>query len=193
MDPITQSWYEAARAGDKSAYDRLFAQHADRATLFIRARLGPKLRTQVDSQDILQDAYLEAHRDFAKFQPTDDSAFGRWLCRIIENRLRDLNDYFSAKKRQPVDLPKSHPTGPATAADRAEHREKLLQNLDKLDEDHRLVLFFRYFEGLTAEETGVKMNRSAGAVRKLAARALTELGRSFNRDSKQSAQSGSQT
>jgi RNA polymerase sigma-70 factor (ECF subfamily) len=150
--------------------------YSERSLLFIRARLGPKLRATADSQDLLQDAYLAAHRDFDQFQYTDEDSFRRWLCRIIENRIRDLNDYTGARKRQPVAIPESDSTGPSTALDRAEHREKVLRALDRLSDDHRQVLLLRYFESLTAGEAGQRMARSAGAVRKLTARALAELG-----------------
>lgn len=177
MDSITQSLCEKAKSGDRQAYDRLFALHSDRALLFIRARLGPKLRENVESVDVLQDAYLAAHKAFGGFQYVDDGSFARWLCRIIENRIRDMNDHFGAQKRQAIPLPASDPTGPVTALDRAEHREKILGALDELSEDHRQVLLLRFFEGLSAEEAGLIMDRTAGAVRKLASRALVELGK----------------
>jgi RNA polymerase sigma-70 factor (ECF subfamily) len=177
MDSITRTLCEQARAGDKQAYDRLFALHTDRALLYIRARLGPRLREKVESMDVLQEAFLDAHRDFARFEYTDDSAFSRWLCRIIENRIRDLDGYYAAKKRQPVQLPQSDPTAPPAALERKEHIEKIARAMDRVSDEHREVLLCRYFQGLSAEETGARMNRSAGAVRKLAARALAELGR----------------
>jgi RNA polymerase sigma-70 factor (ECF subfamily) len=177
MDPTTKDLWERARTGDREAYDLLFRRHADRALLFIRARLGPRLREKVESVDVLQDAYLAAHRDFAGFAYTDEGAFLRWLCRIIDHRICDLGDHFGARKRQRADQPPSAPTGPSTALARAEHRAKVAAALDALSEDHRQVLLLRYFEGLSAEETGQRMGRSAGAVRKLAARALTELGK----------------
>ncbi|HEV3025329.1 MAG TPA: sigma-70 family RNA polymerase sigma factor [Pirellulales bacterium] len=177
MDSITQILCQRARQGERAAYDRLFTLHADRALLFIRARLGPKLRAKVESQDVLQEAYLAAHQGFARFEYTDEGAFTRWLCRIIDNRIRDLGDHFGALKRQAVELPRSDPTGPVTALDRAEHRAKVGRALDALDDDHRRVLLLRYFEGLSAEEAGQQMNRTAGAVRKLTARALADLGK----------------
>jgi RNA polymerase sigma-70 factor (ECF subfamily) len=177
MDENTLTLWRKARDGDREAYDRLFALHSDRTLLFIRARLGPRLRASIESRDVLQDAYLAAHRDFASFEYTDDGAFGRWLCRIIENRIRDLGDYWGARKRQVIALPEPEPeTGPVTAVDRAERRQALLRGIDALSEDHRLVLLLRYFEGLDVEETARRMNRSNGAVRKLTARALAELG-----------------
>src|SRR5262249_25528437 len=177
MDSISKLLWQKARGGDRAAYDHLFALHADRALLFIRARLGPKLRSNVESGDVLQEAYLAAHQAFANFEYTDDAAFMRWLCRIIENRIRDLGDHYGAQKRQPVPLPHSNPAGPITTLDRAEHREKVTLALDALDKDHRQVLLHRFFEGLSAEETGLRMDRSPGAVRKLTARALTALGK----------------
>jgi RNA polymerase sigma-70 factor (ECF subfamily) len=177
MDSITKTLCEQARAGNREAYDRLFQLHADRALFFIRARLGPKLREQVESGDVLQEAYLAAHQGFDRFEYTDDGAFSHWLCRIIDNRIRDLGDHFQALKRQPVELPRSSPTGPVTLLDRAQHREKVGRALERLESDYRDVLLLRYFEGLSAEETGDRMGRSAGAVRKLAARALAELGK----------------
>ena len=177
MESITHTLCQQARSGDRVAYDQLFALHVDRALLFVRARLGPKLRERVESMDVVQDAYLAAHRAFEQFEYTDEGAFLKWLCRIIENRIRDLGDYFGAEKRQAIDLPKSNPTGPVTALDRVEHRDKVARALDALSDDHRQVLLLRYFEGLSAEEAGKVLDRSAGAIRKLTARALTELGR----------------
>lgn len=175
MSDVITSLLQRARDGDRSAYNSLFALHQDRAIFFIRARLGPALRDKVESQDVLQDAYHLALRDFKDLCATDQQAFQGWLYRIIDNRLKDLGGFFAAGKRQPVELPVSDPTGPVTAADRGEHREKVARALDALVDDHRDVLIHRFFVGMTAEETGEVMGRSAGAVRKLSARALLEL------------------
>jgi RNA polymerase sigma-70 factor (ECF subfamily) len=179
MESVTRILCEQARAGDREAYDRLFALHTERALLFIRSRLGPKLRTSLESQDVLQDAYLAAHQAFGEFTYTDDGAFLRWLCRIIDHRLCDLGDHFAAQKRQPVALPQPALSGPLTKLDRAEHRERVAKALDKLSDDHRQVLLLRFFEGLSAEEAGQQLQRTAGAVRNLTARALVELGKNL--------------
>jgi RNA polymerase sigma-70 factor (ECF subfamily) len=174
---VTRQLWEEARGGDSAAYERLFALHADRLLVFTRARLGSSLRGKVDAEDILQDAYVAAHKSFREFEYVDDGAFLRWMCRIVDNRLRDMHDYYAAKKRRPVDRPYSPPTGPLTALKRAETSQLVEQALLALSPEHRQVLLLRYFEGLSAEEVGQRMERSAGAVRNLAARALVELGR----------------
>ena len=175
-ESITRVLCRQAKAGDRSAYERLFSLHAERTLMFIRGRLG-KLRAKVEPEDVLQDAYLAAHRSFDDFEYTDDGAFLRWLCRIIDNRMRDTHDYFAAKKRQAVPVPKSALTGPVTALNRAEERERIEAALQQLSEEHREVLLLRYFGGLSAEETGQRMDRTSGAVRNLAARAMVELGK----------------
>lgn len=177
MSSIIQSLCEQARAGDRSAYEQLFHLHFERAILFIRARLGRHLRTSIDTQDVLQEAFLAAHRQFDAFRCDGEHAFLRWLCRIIENRIRDWNDRQHAAKRQPVEIPQSSPTGPITALDRRAQRTQLLAAIDSLTEDHRQVILLKYFEGLTSDEVGQRLGRTPGAARKLLARALTELGR----------------
>jgi RNA polymerase sigma-70 factor, ECF subfamily len=175
-EPITQLLWRKASQGDVASYDELFSLHVDRALLFIRLRLGG-LREKVEAEDVLQEAYLAAHRDFAQFEYAGEGSFLRWLCRIIDNRLRDSHDYFAAAKRQAIPLARSAPTGPATALGKAESREQVQQALLALSEEHRQVILLRYFEGLSAEETGERMQRSSGAVRSLTARALVELGK----------------
>jgi RNA polymerase sigma-70 factor (ECF subfamily) len=155
----------------------LFARHADRLLVYVRARLGAALREKLEAEDILQEAFLAALKSFESFEYTDDGAFLRWMCRIIENRQRDAHDHFAARKRQQVFLPKSAPTGPLTALGRAENSERMERALSELSPEHREVLLLRYFEGLTAEEAGERMHRSAGAIRSLSARALVELGK----------------
>ncbi len=176
-ETLAEELCHRASLGDRAAYEQLFAMHFDRALLFVRTRLGPKLRQKLDSVDVLQDAFLAAHEKFGDFTPRDAQSFFFWLCRIIDHRICNLGDYFGARKREPVELPRELPMGLSTAMDRAEQREKIARALEELTEEHRQVLLLRYFQGMTAEEVGQTMNKSAGAVRKMTARALIELGK----------------
>jgi RNA polymerase sigma factor (sigma-70 family) len=73
-------------------------------------------------------------------------------------------------------MPRSALTGPSTHLNRSENQAAIENALEHLSPDHREVILLRYFEGMTAEEAGKRMNRSAGAVRNLTSRALIELG-----------------
>lgn len=178
-ESLTKTLWRKAKAGDDASFDRLFALHADRLHVFVKAKLGAALREKIEAEDVLQDAYLSALKSFDQFEYIDEGAFLRWMCRIIDHRLRDAHDYFTAEKRQAVPLARKAPTGPSTALHRAEARQSIEAALLQLSEEHRQVILLRYFEGLSTEETGQRMNRTTGAIRNLCARALVELGKHF--------------
>ena len=176
----TAGLVERARAGDREAYDQLFALASDRALMFIRMRLGDGLRGHVDSLDILQQAYLEAHRCFGDFTYRGESSFSRWLCRLIENRIRDQAGHYGAKKRTPPEPQVAEvlgrATGPVTAAGRAELRERLEQAMARLPEEQREALLLRHFQQRTIDEIAEVCGRSATATRRLLGKATRRLG-----------------
>jgi RNA polymerase sigma-70 factor (ECF subfamily) len=180
--PLTRLLLDRARAGERDAYERLFALAADRLLLFIRLRLGAGLREKVDSLDVLQETFLEAHRALPGFEAGEDGAFARWLCRIAENRLRGLADHHGAKKRtlptdeRPVsDVLAAH-AGPSTLASRKETRDRLERALGELAPDEQQALLLRYFEDRGLEEIAERLGRSPTAVRRLLGRGLAALG-----------------
>lgn len=179
MSPVSVTYelWRRAKAGEKKAFDDLFSIHTERLLVFIGARLGQRLRARIEPQDILQEAYASAWQGISQFNYSDDGAFLKWICCIVDHRLRDANDYFNAAKRQVQEIPQSAPTGPVTALARAENRERLEAALTQLSDEHREVILLRYFQGLSAEEAGERMQRSTGAIRNLLSRALVELGK----------------
>ena len=178
-----------ARCGDREAYDRLFSRATPRALLFVQLRLGPGLRGRVEEADVLQDAYLEAHAAFPRFLYQGEGSFSRWLCRIIENRLRGLADYHFAAKRSPARVPVrisqviqlalSPATGPSTAADRRERHGRLARAMESLPVEDREVLLLRFFQDRTVDEIAHLMGRSPSAIRRALGRATTRLGGSL--------------
>lgn len=178
----TRVLLDRARSGARDAYERLFALAADRLLLYIRLRLGAGLRGKVDSMDVLQETFLEAHEALPGFQAAEDGAFARWLCRIAENRIRGLADHHGARKRIPpadrrpvADVLAAH-AGPSTIASRKETRERLERALERLDPEEQQALLLRYFEDRTVEEVAERLGRSPTATRRLLGRAVLALG-----------------
>lgn len=186
---VTDSLVARAKAGEQEAYDRLFALAADRALLYIRCRLGPKLRQRLQSMDVLQEAYVEAHRAFDRFEYRGDDAFAGWLCRVIENKIRGLADFHGAKKRTPegeqvpvsivLERERALQTGPVTAVDRTAARERMGHALEQLEPDQREVVLFRFFQDLTLQEIADVMGKSEPGVRRLLGKATRALGRAL--------------
>ena len=75
----TRGLLEQARAGDRRAFEQLFAQHRAYLRQSIALRLDPRVRPRVDPSDVVQETQLEAFdrlRDYLKRQPMP---FRTWL------------------------------------------------------------------------------------------------------------------
>ncbi len=98
-----------AQQGDRDALDALYTRYLDRMHAIVRLRLGPKLRQKLDSMDILQEAMLASIRDLENVELQTRQDLFHWLCRLVENRIRDQADHFAARKR---DMAKERPLEP---------------------------------------------------------------------------------
>ncbi len=87
------------RGGDGQALDELMAQHLAWLTRRVRARLGTRLRTKVESTDIVQDSMLQFLRYGPGIQVVNEASFRRLMARIIENVIRDESGYWCMKRR----------------------------------------------------------------------------------------------
>lgn len=171
----------------------LLTSHAQRLLESVRAELGDRLRTRLESQDVMQQVYLDALNNIDKFVSQGHDSFFRWLHRIALNRICDADrKAFKTTKRAgelrvgdmvPADasvlnlldhLPVSM-SGPVTTADREDRVKLLQQAIEQLSPDHRQVLELRYLKQLSVEETAERMERTDRAIRSMSVRALIRL------------------
>ena len=68
-----------AQNGHGEARDELFQRYSDRVLGIVRARIGPKLRRNVESGDIAQEALIEALTSLDRFETRGESSLIRWL------------------------------------------------------------------------------------------------------------------
>lgn len=196
MDPsLTQTLalVQAAQGGDRVALERLLARYQERVRRIVRLRLGPGLRSQLESADILQQVLLDAFRSLDRYEARDEAGFLAWLAGIAEHRIRDAADYHASDKRDPArvqplarDTDSSTPSqpltdpqsGPPETASRAEQVERLEACLAQLPEADRELIVLRDYVGLSwaevAERTG---SPSPDAARMRYAGVLVHLGR----------------
>ena len=95
----TQHLVALAKGGDQNALNQLCAVYGERVRRIIRLRLSKKLRSKLDSVDVVQDALILALNGLDDFTYSSEGDFLRWLSKIAENRLRDMFDRFSVDKR----------------------------------------------------------------------------------------------
>ncbi|HEY1100120.1 MAG TPA: sigma-70 family RNA polymerase sigma factor, partial [Myxococcota bacterium] len=88
---------DLARKGDSQAFQKLVVAHQGR--LFSVA-FG-MLRDRDDAMDVVQDAFIKAHRKLAEFE--GNAAFSTWLYRIAVNLCIDKKRSDARKKKTDLD------------------------------------------------------------------------------------------
>jgi RNA polymerase sigma-70 factor (ECF subfamily) len=180
----------AAQAGSREALGQVLEACRAYLLLIAQQELEPALQAKGGASDLVQQTFLEAQRDFVRFQGTTHEELLAWTRRLLLNNLANFRrDYQRDKRRvtREVALPggdsESRPDGglpagtptPSVEAMRDEQRQALERAVERLPEDYRRVVQLRYREERSFEEIAALMQRSPNAVRKLWARAIERL------------------
>ena len=185
----TRALVEAAKKGEVEALNELFTRYHGFVLDTARRRLGPKLRRKEEADDLTQTTFREATRDFGQYEYRGESSLLAWLVQILQNKIRDKAEYYSATKRdvsrertvedQLSDAEDVHRYDPPSAdlsvtqsVARDEEFKILRDTLEELSPDHRKAITLVFFQGLSLREAGKQMDgRTEDAVRMLLRRA----------------------
>jgi RNA polymerase sigma-70 factor (ECF subfamily) len=188
-----ESLLREAKAGDSATLGRLLEVYRRYLALLARVQIGRRLQGKVDASDVVQDTFLEAHRNFARFRGGSEAEFVSWLRQILAMNLADLLRRYFATQGRDVRLEReiqaaldqssvlldralaSPHSSPSQQAVRREQGVVLADALDKLPPDYREVLVLRHLEGLAFPEVAARMGRSVDSVEKLWMRGLARL------------------
>lgn len=185
-------WIEEAQEGNGGGEAMGRAMEACRQDLMRMAErdLGDDLRSKVGASDLVQETFLEAHRDFEGFQGHTEEELRAWLRRILRNNLANHAEQFrqTAKRRldREVSLDnsaigplkeglKAEITSPSELVFQSERAAALRRALERLPERYRQVIEWRHRQRCSFQEIGRRLDGSADAARKLWARALQRL------------------
>jgi RNA polymerase sigma-70 factor (ECF subfamily) len=172
--PTDGDLFERAQRGDVAAYEEVVRRYQEVAfrTAYVITGSG------ADAEDAVQEGFVKAYRALATFRPGAEPR--PWLLRIVANEAR--NRIRSAGRRQRLELrlaegyrPGDAAPSPEAAAVAAEERRRLLQLVNGLSEEDRLVITSRYFLELSGEETAASLGIPEGTVKSRLSRALTRL------------------
>ena len=188
--------FTSACAGSNPCLGRLLTLYSNYLKLLVTAQMDERLRGRVSPSDIVQESFFEAHRDFNQFRGKSPGEFVVWLRRIVVNNiLRVVEQHVLAEKRdvrREISLEEIgrrleqstvrletllavEDDSPSGCAVQREDEIRLADTLAMLPADYREVIVLRHIEGLSFDEVGERMARSAGAVRMLWLRALKQL------------------
>jgi RNA polymerase sigma-70 factor (ECF subfamily) len=195
----TQQLVTQAQGGDDSALGQLCGVYAERVRRIVRFRMGPELRSQLESMDLVQEALIEAVKDLGDFAYSNDGDFLRWLSSIVENTIRDNVDRIHAAKRdvrRQVSLDKMAAradrlhadaglpvvtTTPSVVLSLREELDRLEEAMDRLKPQYREVIVMAKIEGLSCKEIAARQNKRPEAVAMSLSRAIVAVTNIFER------------
>lgn len=187
-----------ARQGKGESLGRLLEQYRGYLRLLLRLQIGRRLRAKVDDSDLIQETFLEAHRQFERFRGQSEGELVNWLREILAGSLARVIRYYYKTQRRDLRLEQELAAAfdassqgmiknlvapgscASSAAVRREQSVLLADALEKLPDAYREVIILSHLEGLSFPEVARKMGRTLDSVKNLWARALAKLRRMLN-------------
>ena len=158
-----------AREGSVSALRLIVRRHNQRLYRVARAIV----RDDTEAEDVMQEAYLRAFRNLAKFRA--DSSLATWLTRIVVNTavghrpqeavMVPLDTVDNVRLPDVVAPYLASEADPEQAAARSQVRDLLEHAIDSLPEPFRVVFVMRMVEQLSIEETASALDLRAETVK----------------------------
>jgi RNA polymerase sigma-70 factor (ECF subfamily) len=169
---------DRARAGDRSAFEELVRQHADRLHAVV-------LRFVADreaAQEVTQEAFLRAWRSIGRFQGR--SRFFTWLYRIGINEAkrraaREPTDVASLDD-EPIPEAPDWSEAPQARLEQSDLRRVLEDAIRRLPIEYRAPVILRDVEGLSTREAAEVMELGEAAFKSRLHRARLALRRALD-------------
>jgi RNA polymerase sigma-70 factor (ECF subfamily) len=182
-----------AKAGERAALGQLLQHYRNYLKLLARVGIDRRLQNKVDPSDVVQETFLEAHRDFPNFRGVGEPELAAWLRQILAHNLANIVRKYAGTQARDVRLEQQlqaeldrssqgwHPglvarsSSPSDKAVRREQMVLIANALAQLSPDYREVLVLRHLHGLSFPDVAERMGRTVTAVTKLWVRALGRL------------------
>ena len=194
--PDTEELLARAEAGEPGAVDLLFSRQRPRLRQMVAVWMDPQLSRRLDPSDIVQEAFVDAHRHLPDYLRERPLPFYPWLRQFAWNHLIDLHRRHVVARRRSVlredprgislseesmeRLVRRLGTGqsdPGQRAIREEMRERVRVALETLPPQDREILVMRHLEQLPIKDIAVIQKVAEGTVKSRHFRALEKLRR----------------
>lgn len=183
----TRTLLRTAANGDQAAWEALYGRNRAILHAIVRARLPRYFRTRLDSEDVLQSAFLAAFHRLPSFEYDGDDSFRAWLSAILVNKLTDKIKYHSrarrAVQREAIETgseslldgaPDDRPS-PSVILAAAESQALVLAAIARLSEADQELICLRHFDRLSWKETADQLGISETQVRRRGFEAVERL------------------
>ena len=156
-----------AQAGDKTAFGILVRRH-QRGVLRVATVVSGSVE---GAEDIAQETFIRAHRGLAKFR--QDARLEPWLYQIAANTAR--NQRRTRGRQARLALKVGSLPMPVVASYEPDDRILIIDGLNRLRVEDRLVIALRYFEDLSEADIAIALHCRPGTVKSRLARAVDRL------------------
>jgi len=165
--------------GDQDAFDQLIHRYEGKIYSVAYRFMG----NHADAGDLAQDTFIRMYQALPGFR--GDSSFATWLYRIAANACRD--ELRKRQRRRSVSMDEMIEASPANipaaageyspeeTVQRHETQRQVQECLNRLSDDHRLILVMREIQGLSYEEISGMLDCSLGTVKSRISRARNAL------------------
>lgn len=175
MDEREQTWVQAAKNGDQTAFGHLIEAY-QKKVFALTSRMCP---TPELAEEAAQEAFLSAWQGLPFFR--GDSAFSTWLYRLTANACVDLlrkenrhqgpsleDETVSADMADPAPTPEQ-------SVEQRELRGQIEAGLRSLSPEHRAVLVLRELHQLSYDEIADTLSLDLGTVKSRISRGRRQL------------------
>lgn len=184
---------QLARQGGEDARGALLENYRSYLELLARVEIGRRLQTKLDTADVVQETFLEAHRNFDSFRGQSEGELVAWLREIFSARLSNLVRHYlgtqgrDLRREQALEINLDQSSrlldrglfaAGGTPSQQVAQREQgvlLAESLARLPDDYREVIVLRHLEELTFPEVASRLGRTVDSVQKVWVRALAKL------------------
>ncbi len=203
-------WFHRAREREQGALQQLLALYRPLLLKLAHRRVRGALRAKIGASDIVQATIWKATQHFPAQNFAERKKFLAWLISILKNEATDVRRQFHDADKRNISrecslfspetkhwlsrLSASLSGANVVISPQGHTIEDLLAALGGLPSHYQFVLRLRYYEKLTFEAIGARLERTADAARVLHNRALkkirAELDRIADENSTNTAENG---
>ncbi len=165
-----EKFVRALKKGEEWAYERLYSEYAPRIGGIAKAYLGHD-----DVEDVVQEVMMRIFKGIKKFR--GDSKLSTWIHRIAVNVCKDALERRKRMREVLTSFPEDdeddeklyvHPVSSSDVVEEALEEmeyERLVQAIEKLSEENRLLIKLRDIDGMSYEEIAKIMGKPVGTIK----------------------------
>ncbi len=183
-------WLALARQGSVSALGHVLNSQRGPLLTLARRGLDARLQAKVGAEDLVQETFVQAQKDFEQFRGGSYHEFSSWLRSILANRLANSVRHYRHTKQRTIDRELSHTaaasrlrvvcddvSGPNATLIQRDEQQRMRLALSRLSLEQRTVLLEHTCQGLSFARIAERHHNSPKQARLAWHRAVRKLGR----------------